>query len=140
MRPAEITLVAGIMLGIWCKLMHWPGGALLIVCSGCGLGLYYFPFGIRTLAAPKRTDRILWLSLVAGAALCAALVGVIGCMHLWPVWPTLAAGGAIACTLVLPVAASFRPRHRHLDIYLDGLLLRCLVIGALAAVMFAFYA
>lgn len=140
MRITELLLAAGVMLGILFKLLYWMGGNMLIVFCGCALALYYFPFGYRTLPSPTRRDQIPWLSLSTGAALFAALVGLVGHMHFWPGSHILLVGGAIACALMLPAAALMRPRHRNLDVYLDGLMLRCLAMGALALATLVLFA
>lgn len=130
--------MGGVVLGILFKLIHWTGASLLVVAFGCGLALYYFPFGLRTLAVPGASPRIAWLNLLAGGALGVAMVGLVGRMHLWGIWPAMLTLGTLLCLGVLPVAAYLRHRQQGRDLHLDGIMLRCLVLGALALGMQAF--
>ena len=132
MRSTELVLIVLVILGCMFKIMHWPGAGVLYVTGGCGLALFYFPFGFRTLAAPKPTDQILGMTVFGGVALSIALSGLIAFMQRWPHSAVLMLAGAIACAVVLMVGLVLRYRHPRLDIYLDGLLVRCLVLGALA--------
>lgn len=132
MRTMELVLIVLIVLGCIFKVQHWPGAGVLYVTGGCGLALFYFPFGFRTLAAPKPTDQILGMTVFGGVALSIALSGLIAFMQRWPHSAVLMLAGAIACAVALTVGLVIRYRHPRLDIYLDGLLVRCLVLGALA--------
>ncbi len=68
MRSAELICIATVIAGCAFKIMHWPGAAVLIILGGSSLALFYFPFGYRTLPAPKQTDQLPWLTWLAGAA------------------------------------------------------------------------
>ncbi len=139
MRTTEFVLVAAVMLGCMFKFMHWPGASILIVFGGCSLALFYFPFGYRTLPAPKPTDQVLWLTLLCGAALCIALSGTVAFMQHWPHGAELLVAGAISCALGLSVGLVLRYERPRLDIYLDGLLIRCFVLGGLAVLLLEFF-
>ena len=84
MRTTELVLIVLIVLGCIFKIQHWPGAGVLYVTGGCGLALFYFPFGFRTLAAPKPTDQILGMTVFGGVALSIALSGLIAFMQRWP--------------------------------------------------------
>jgi hypothetical protein len=135
MRTIELVLAALVILGCVFKIQHWPGAAILYISSGCGLALFYFPFGFRTLAAPKPTDQILWMTLFGGLSMSTALSGEIAFLQRWPYSAGLMVAGAIACAVALMVGFVLRYRQPRLDIYLDGLLVRCLVLGGLAFIL-----
>lgn len=136
-RTAELVCVAAVIAGCAFKIMHWPGAYALVLAGGCALALFYFPFGYRTLPAPKRTDQWPWLTWVAGAALCTTLFGLVAFMLRWPHGGPLMLCGAIGCGAVALIAAVVRYKHQRLDMYCDGLLIRCLLLGALALFLWA---
>ena len=140
MRTTELVLIVLIVLGCIFKIQHWPGAGILYVTGGCGLALFYFPFGFRTLAAPKPTDQILGMTLFGGVALSIALSGLIAFMQRWSHSAVLMLAGAIACGVALMVGLVLRYRHPRLDIYLDGLLVRFLVLGGLAFALWDLFA
>lgn len=140
MRTTELVLIVMIVLGCIFKIQHWPGAGALYVTGGCGLALFYFPFGFRTLAAPKTTDQILGMTLLGGVSMGIALSGIIAFLQRWPHSAVLMLAGAIACTVALIVVLILRTRHPRLDIYLDGLLVRCLVLGGWAFTLWELFA
>jgi hypothetical protein len=139
MRTSELALAAAIILGCLFKILHWPGASILIVIGGLGLALFYFPFGSRTLPAPKPTDQILWVTLLCGAALSTTLCGIVFFLQRWPHSAIWLQAGAGSCGTALLVGIVLRYKHPRLDIYFDGLLIRCLVLGALAFALWALY-
>ncbi|MBL7963568.1 MAG: hypothetical protein JNM31_06955 [Flavobacteriales bacterium] len=139
MRTTELTFIAAVTLSCVFKIMHWPGAAFLIVIGGGSLALFYFPLGFRTLPAPKPTDQILWLTIPAGAALCVASCGIVAFLQRWPHSATMLVTGSIACALSAVVALWLRYKHPRQDIYLDGILVRCLVVGMIAITLWKLY-
>lgn len=139
MRITELTLTATVILGCILKIMHWPGANVLVIAGGGGLALFYFPFGFRSLPVPKPTDQILWMTLL-GASLCAALCGEVAFLLRWPHSAQLLLIGAVGCAVSLLVGSVLRYKHRRLDIYFDGRLIRCFVLGGLAITLFTFFA
>ena len=139
MRNTELLLPALVVLGCIFKILHWPTASFLIVTGGGGLALFYFPFGYRTLAAPKPTDQVLWMTLLAGASLCLALSGQLFFLMRWPHSPILLIAGAIACGISLLGGLVLRSNHPRLDIYFDALLIRCFVVGGLAFTLWALF-
>lgn len=140
MRTTELVLAALVILGCMFKIMHWPGAGILFVSGGSGLALFYFPFGFRTLAVPKPTDQILGMTLLGGVSLSIALSGEIFFLQRWPHSAALLLAGAIACAVALIVGLVLRYQHPRLDIHLDGLLIRCLVLGGLAITLWGLFA
>ncbi|MBS1583258.1 MAG: hypothetical protein JST66_13750 [Bacteroidetes bacterium] len=139
MRTFELTMTAAVILGCIFKIMHWPWASALIVLGGNGLALFYFPFGFRTLPAPKPTDQVLWMTLLGGASLSVTLYGHVAFLQRWPNNPQLLVAGAIGCAISLLVGSVLRYRHPRLDIYFDGLLIRCLVLGLLAITLWQLF-
>lgn len=137
MRTAELVCVAAVIIGCAIKILHWPGAAALIVAGGGSLALFYFPFGYRTLPAPKQMDQLPWLTWLAGAALCAVLCGLVAFLQRWPYSGPLMLAGSIGCGAVVLVAAVVRYQHQRLDMYCDGMLVRCMLLGTLAFFMWA---
>jgi hypothetical protein len=140
MRTTELALASAVILGCIFKIAHWPGAGMFIFSGGCGLALFYFPFGFRTLPAPKRTDQILWMTLLVGVALSAALAGVVAFLLRWPNSARILLSGAIGCAISAMAGLVLRIKHPRLDIYVDGLLIRCLVLGALAITLWTLFA
>lgn len=140
MRTTELVLATMIILGCIFKIQHWPGAGPLILVGGSGLALFYFPFGFRTLPSPKPTDQVLWLTMAGGAALSIAVSGVIAFLQRWAHSAALMLAGATACACVLLVGLALRSKHKRLDIYFDGLLIRSLVLGGLAIALWDLFA
>lgn len=132
MRTTELILLALIMLGCIFKIQHWPGAGAFMVFGGGGLALFYFPFGWRTLASPKATDQLLWLTVLGGGASCIALGGLLAFFQHWPYSAQLMQLGTLACAITLALAILIRFKHPRLDLYVDGLMVRCGVLGGLA--------
>ena len=132
MRTTELALVAAVMLGCIFKFMHWPGASALIFSGGCLLALFYFPFGFRTLPAPKPTDQILWMTVLGGASLGTTLFGLVAFLLRWQSNSTVMVAGSAACAVSLLAGVVLRSRYPRLDIYLEGLLIRFIVLGGLA--------
>lgn len=140
MRIAELVLVAMVILGCVFKIQHWPGANAFTLFGGGALAFYYFPFGFRTLAAPKPTDQILWLTVITGMALNLALAGLLAFQLRWPHSRELLVVGPIGCTMTLLIAMVLRYKQPHLDIYLDGLVIRSLLLGGLAFTIWGLFA
>lgn len=139
MRTTELVLTAVVILGCIFKVQHWPCAAALIISGTGGLALFYFPFGFRTLPSPKPTDQVLWMSFVASTALCATLCGLMAFLQRWPYSAVLLQVGAGACAVTLLIGLWMRYKHPRFDIYFDGLLIRCLVLGGLAITLWALF-
>lgn len=135
MRTTELSMITAVMLGCMFKFLYWPGASVLVVLGGFGLALFYFPFGFRTLPAPKPTDQILWMSVLGGFALSVAMVGLVFFLMRWPLQSELLVTGTVLCTITLLIGGVLRYKHPRLDIYLDGLLIRFLVLAALTFAM-----
>ncbi|MGV3636337.1 MAG: GldL-related protein [Flavobacteriales bacterium] len=140
MRTTELVLIVLVMLGCIFKILHWPGAAVMLVVGAAGLALLYFPFGWRTLPSPKPMDHVLWMTLLGGAAACTAVSGVLAFLQHWPHSADLMIAGAFGCAAVVPVALVLRSKHPRLNIYLDGLLIRCVVLGGLAFTLWELFA
>lgn len=132
MRTTELAFTAAVMLGCLFRIQHWIGAGFLILFGGSLLALFYFPFGFRTLPAPKPTDQLPWFSVLSGIALCTVVFGHVAYLLRWPHHGTVLMTGALGCGLALLTGLVLRRKHPRLDIYLDGLLMRCFVLGALA--------
>jgi hypothetical protein len=139
MRNTELALAALVILGCLFKIEHWPGDSLLLLCGAGGLALFYFPFGFRTLPAPRPTDQVLWMTLLGGLALCTALVGLLAFQLHWPHSQELLVSGAIGCAAALGAGLALRYKRPRLDIYLEALLIRCAVIGLLAITLWSLF-
>lgn len=139
-RTTELALVATVTLGCIFKILHWPGAGLLMVLGAGLLALFYFPFGWRTLPSPKPTDQILWMTVLCGAAACSALGGLLAYFQHWPHGPLLLEIGALACGSAMALGAIMRYKHPGLDLYLDGLMIRCGALGGLAFTLWFLFA
>ncbi len=139
MRTIELALIAAVIFGCLFKFMHWPGAGVLIVSGGGGLALSYFPFGFRTLPAPKPTDQIQWMTLLGGIALSTALCGIVAFLLRWLHQSKFLVVGAIGCAVAVLLGAVLRYKRPRLDVYLDGLIIRCLVLGGLAIILWTLF-
>ncbi len=104
------------------------------------MAISYFPFGIRTLPAPKPTDQIPWMSMLGGAMLCLAMSAVVAFLQRWPHSRTLLVCGAIGCAVTLLVSVYLRYKRPRLRAYFSGLLVRSLVLGLLAIILWDLFA
>ncbi len=132
MRTVELLFIGAMVLGFAFKIMHWPGASMLIVVGGASMAVFYFPFAYLTLPAPKPMDQLPRLSMAAGAAICTAMAGLLAYVQHWPYCGPLLLGGSMGSAAMLPVALLVRYWHPRLDMYCDGLLIRCFILGALA--------
>ena len=140
MRTTELVLVALVILGCIFKLQHWPGANALMLSGGAALAFFYFPFGFRTLPAPKPTDQVLWATLLVGSMLGVALAGLLAFQLHWPYSTQLLVLASVGCALAFVAVLVVRYKQPRLDIYLDGLLVRCLVLGGLAFTIWGLFA
>jgi len=102
MKRAEEILVGGIILGLFFKLMHWPGAsAILVLCMG-------------------------------GLAMGISLIGVLFKLQRWPLNDTFLLVGAGGCALVLALALFLLARPTALASYLYAMITRTTVLGLLA--------
>ncbi|MFT3884396.1 MAG: hypothetical protein QM724_02890 [Flavobacteriales bacterium] len=139
MRNAEIAFALAVVVGLLFKIMHWPGASVLIVSGGGLLALFYFPFGYRTLPTPRAADQLIWLSLLGGLSLCAALSAQMAFILHWPFSRFLLTMAVAGCGVSLLAATVIRYRNNRLDLYLEGIILRCLVLGFLALVILVLF-
>ena len=139
MRTTELVLTAMVILGCIFKLQHWPGANALMFLGGGALAFFYFPFGYRTLAAPKPTDQILWSTLLVGSMLSLALAGLLAFHLHWPYSGLLLVLASCGCGLAFLAVLMLRYWQPRLDIYLDGLLIRCGVLGGLAFIIWGLF-
>ena len=107
--------------------------------GGGALAFFYFPFGYRTLAAPKPTDQILWSTLLVGSMLSLALAGLLAFHLHWPHSGPLLVLASCGCGLAFLTVLMLRYWQPRLDIYLDGLLIRCGVLGGLAFIIWGLF-
>lgn len=140
MRTAELAFITAVILGCIFKILHWPGASALIISGGWLLALFYFPFGFRTLPAPKPTDQIQWMSMLGGATLCLALSALVAFLQRWPHSRTILVCAAIGCTVTLLVSLYLRYKRPRLEIYFTGLFIRSLVLGLLAFTLWLLFA
>lgn len=135
MRTAELAFITAVILGCIFKILHWPGASALIISGGWLLAVFYFPFGFRTLPAPKATDQMLWMSILGGASLCLAMSAVVAFLQRWSHSRMMLVCGAIGCSVTFSASLYLRYKRPRLEIYFTGLLIRSLVLGLLAIIL-----
>jgi len=140
MRTAELAFITAVIFGCVFKILHWPGASALIISGGWLLAAFYFPFGFRALPAPKPSDQVQWMSVLGGATLCLALSGLVAFLMRWPHSRTLLVCGMSGCAVTLLLSLFFRSKRPGLEIYFTGLLIRSLVLGALAFTLWLLFA
>lgn len=79
----EISLTIAFIIGLIIKLMHWPGGAFIMVISLCSLMLVYL-CGFYFFRERKTKKHVLGLSIVSGVLFSIIPIGVLFKFQHWP--------------------------------------------------------
>ena len=72
------------------------------------------------------------MTLLGGASLGTTLFGLVAFLLRWQSNSTVMVAGSAACAVSLLAGVVLRSRYPRLDIYLEGLLIRFIVLGGLA--------
>ncbi|SCY88424.1 GldL-related protein [Flavobacterium caeni] len=122
------------ILGLLFKLLHWPGGSFFIIISLGILMMVYFPFGFYFLSGKTIKDQNAAASIFAGMFLSTPVVGILFALMHWPgamMMLMIGLMGAVPLTIVVFILRSQKNKP-ELDDYYNKLFLRCVVITAIA--------
>lgn len=111
-KVIEKVLVGLTMLGLVVKLLHWPGGAMLIIL-GLGILAMFYPIAAYFLFSPVKYAQLEGFAvnktspgrvvLSLGTGLCLP-VGVIGLLFKMMHWPGAAVMLLIGLVTIVPIA------------------------------------
>ena len=91
MRTEKI-LAGFCLFGILLRLLHFPGGNMILILTIGILSMIYFPFGIYFLSGKTFQQQNVGLSIGVGMALSILVVGILFKLMHWP--------GALAMLIV----------------------------------------
>ena len=147
MKIVEKILIGITLLGLVIKLVHWPGGNILLVLGLGTLSLFY-PVAAYFLFSPQKqieangitfkqtsAARVV-LSLVTGFCMPVAVIGLLfKIMH----WPGASFMLLIGFITIIPIAVVSTIQYllKKEDFY-KQIAIRTIAVGSLAILLFAF--
>lgn len=127
---------AGIfILAILFKLMHWPGGDVILVLSLSTIAFLYFPFSIYFFSDKSSKNQNLMLSIIAGFFLSIIPIGLMFKLQYWPGGEFQLLIGTLAALILLVIIFVLKGHKVHLHMYYKNMWIRTIVLGALAGML-----
>ncbi|UTW62173.1 hypothetical protein KFE98_19550 [bacterium SCSIO 12741] len=137
-RMVEIACFSFFVIGFVMRLMHWPGGSLLLILSTLVVSIYYFPFGLYVFGAlakkrPFSSSHIkaagvsrLLFTLATGFSLATGMLGLLFKIQHYPgAEPLLNFTSILAFVLIFFGLIRRNSNNRN---FLDPLLFRLIPI------------
>ena len=131
----EKALSIVFIISLLFKLMHWPGGNILMVLSLLILALCYFPFGFYFFSDKNFKTQNIGISIVFGWMLSISIIGILFKLMFWPGYsPMLIIGATVAVLLAAVAVILFARSIDLLKNYYKSLLIRTVVVLVLSLV------
>ena len=114
------------ILSLIFKLLHWPGGSVLMILSVLFLVLLYFPLGFYIFNEDKkRLKENIGISFIFGWFLSISLVGILFKLMLWPGSKSMLIIGFASSLILFIVASMLKNKRNETDkVYFKNLLIR----------------
>ena len=148
MKRFEIILGIGVLVALFFKVLHFPGGSLLLTITLMGLACIYLFWGFalfnnvsdenafnKSAYSGISTQQIMF-SIVAALALSAVCIGILFKIQHWPGAVVILLSGLIA-VFVVGIIALIKYLGSKSDFY-KMILLRIAIIGVVG--LFCFFA
>ncbi len=126
----SIVFIAGILF----KLMHWPGGAVLLVLSLMTLAILYFPAAFYFFCDKVTKNQNLPLSVISGFFLSIIPIGILFKVQYWPGGQAYMLVGAVTAPVILAVTYFLKSKApEELSVYYKNMIKRTAILTVLAA-------
>lgn len=79
----EKTLLFSFLVGLVLRLLHWPGGSLIIILSLGLMAIFYFPFAFLFFKDYETKKQNLLFSILSGLAFSFVPIGVMFKFQFW---------------------------------------------------------
>jgi hypothetical protein len=147
MKTVEKVLIGITLLGLIIKLLHWPGGSILMIL-GLSILAFFYPIAAYFLFSPVKyfevdgmtftetsAPRVI-LSLGTGFCLPVAVIGLLfRFMH----WPGAKMMLLIGLVTIVPIAIVSLVKHSVTkDNFYKQIAIRTIVVASLALLLFTF--
>ncbi|MQP52244.1 MULTISPECIES: hypothetical protein [unclassified Flavobacterium] len=131
----EKTLLIIVVLASLLKMLHIPGGSVLLVLSLLGLALCYFPLGFYFLSDKSYKENTL-TSVLFGWLLSVCFIGIMfRIMH----WPGAMIMNIVGTMSALPLSIFAYLKHKSSNqenrVYFRNLLIRSIILFIVSLVM-----
>lgn len=127
----EKVLASIALLGILFRLMHWPGGAFLLIIAIGILSMVYFPFGFYFLSGRTIQQQSVPLSLGVGMGLSTTIVGILFKLMHWPGALVMLIVGNVTVVVLWFVVRALDKKNQDESLvgYYKNMMVRMTVIG-----------
>jgi len=131
----EKTLLIIVVLASLLKMLHIPGGSVLLVLSLLGLTLCYFPFGFYFLSHRSFKENTV-TSVLFGWLLSVCFIGIMfRIMH----WPGSMIMNIVGTMSALPLSifaySKYKSSYQENRVYFRNLLIRSIILFIVSLVM-----
>lgn len=131
----EKTLLIIVILASLLKILHIPGGSVLLLFSLLGLALCYFPFGFYFLSDKSFKENTL-TSLLFGWLLSTCFIGIMFRLMHWPGAMILNIVGAMsALPLSIFAYSKYKKYNQENIVYFRNLLIRSTILFIVSLVL-----
>ncbi|MBX9850454.1 MAG: hypothetical protein K2X86_01710 [Cytophagaceae bacterium] len=96
-----------ILIGVFFKFMHWPGGNVIIILSMSTLSMLYLPFAFYFFSYKGVKYQNMGLTIPAGICFSIALIGIMFKLMYWPGANEMILFGAIGSVLMVVLSFVF---------------------------------
>jgi hypothetical protein len=132
----EKALIVLFLIGIFMRLMNWPGNSVLVMFPLIILAFLYFPFGFYFFRNKVLSQNLL-LSILAGLSLSIALIGILFKLQYWSAGNMYNSIGTITALVVLLTMFLLKNKASEAFIkYYQNMLLRSVVIVIVSSLLF----
>lgn len=133
----EKTLTFIFLTGIILKLIHWPGGSLLVIMSLSLLSLLYFPASFYFFRDKDFKTQNLIFSIVSGLFLSIAPIGIMFKLQFWPGSKDILNMAIISTPTILIISYFLKSKSPdHLITYYKNQIRRSIVLTFITILFF----
>ena len=132
MKTEKVLSVVFIIALIF-KLLHWPGGSMLLILSLMGLSFCYFPLGFVFFKTKGMKSEKVGVSIVFGWLLTASIIGILFKLMYWPGSAVMLTVGTTTSIFLSIIAyVLFNKSEEKFKSYHKNLLIRTVVLGVMS--------
>ncbi len=135
MRTEKI-LGAIIWIGILFKLLHWPGGGIILVLSLSALAMIYFSLAFYFYADGEIKNQNLPLSIATGLFLSIIPIGILFKLQYWPGATFYLLMGSVGSFILFPIIYFMQKRNMALTTYYKNMMKRVIVLGTASFILY----
>lgn len=132
MKTEKILSVVFIIALIF-KILHWPGGSMLLILSLMGLCFCYFPLGFVFFKTKGMKSEKVGVSIVFGWLLTVSIIGILFKLMYWPGAAFMLIVGTMTSFFLSIVAyVLLNKSEENFKNYHKNLLIRTVVLGVMS--------